>query len=313
MVQAQTGTLYNINPEVVSRVTSALQQQIDYMALSSRLQPVEVSMNILEKNYEWFKEHADIGLGYELDVITPPDSDFASERIEKVIPEIFGNIGMGYDEYRRVIADPHYNLAQRLNKHAMIMAARADIYTYVGDDKHGIGAWSGIGTEFDDALNVTTRDLCVSSLTKAVFQLKAAMKYNSMVDENAEVLLELNPNVWEVAEGVSDANDLGTGITAMDAVLQRNFGASSRCVLNHYLDASATIDSNGRLTSFTEGASNAMLYVKSPMVSKVVQSPIETRVSPLDQTKGITFQPVFRTRRLDIETTAILKETAVSV
>ena len=312
MVSAQLGTHYNINPEVVSNMTNFLQQQVRYEALSTTTIPQEDSLSPLDKNYEWFKAHDNVGIGYEIDVMTPPNSDFASERLEKSTPVVFSNISMSYDEWRRVQQD-RYNLNARLADHAIIMARRQDILTYVGDSKHGVDAFSGIGTEFTTQLDVTTPTLAETSLAVAIDQLKASLKYSSLIGPESTVILEVNPNVWAIADGATSATESQNALMVLNRKLKDSFSEASRVVSNHYLDATAVINANGVLTSLTIGTTNAMLYVQDPRIVKVVNSGMETRVSPLDQTRGITFQPIKRTRRIDVETLGILKETAVKI
>lgn len=312
MAQSQLLTQYTIEPEVVSNVTSFLQQQIRFEALSEQLIPVEQSLSPLHKNYEWYKANDNVGLGYELDVVSPPDSDFSAERLEKSTPVIFSNITMGYDEWRRIQMS-RYNLNARLADHAIIMARREDIYTYVGDSKHGITAWSGIGTEFDTQLDVSTPTLASSTGATACGQLKSSLKYSGLVGPNSTVIMELTPDIWDVAAGKTSATESITSLDSLNSVLKLYFGSNSRVVQNHYLDAAATIDNNGVLSSFTAGADQAMLYVQDPRIVKKVTSGVETRVSPLDQTRGITFQPIKRSRRIDVETLGILKETDVKI
>ena len=312
MEQSQLGTSYNIEPEVVSNITNFIQQQIRFEALSEQFLPVEQSLSPLHKNYEWYKANDNVGLGYELDVVNPPDSDFSAERLEKSTPVIFSNITMGYDEWRR-IQQSRYNLNARLADHAIIMARREDIISYVGDSKHGISAWSSIGTELATQLDVSTPTLATSTGALAAGQLKTSLKYSGIAGPNSTAILELTPDVWNVAAGKTTATESINALQALNDVLKQYFGANSRVVQNHYLDAVATIDNNGVLSSFTEGADAAQLYIQDPRIVKKVTSAIETRVSPLDQTRGITFQPIKRTRRIDVETLGILKEGDVKI
>lgn len=312
MVDLKTGTRYRIEPQVLASISERLSEAIKYQSLSMQSMPVEQSLPIGNKIYEYYDIDHDIGVGFEMDVSVDVDgSEDIGTNLVKT-PVAYTNYSMGYDDFLN-LPESRYTLQQRLLDRSNKVARRIDLINYLGDTKHGISSLESVATEITTPLNFTTTALLSSTLATALKQMRSAGKYAGLVTPMSNVVVEVTPDYYAILQGLKSVNEDFNGIDVINNMLRQTFGAGSRIQENYILGGSYSVDGNGKAT-ITEGTTTLVMYPQNPQVTKIVQSGMVTRQSNLDETKGITFQPLRRNTRVDDTngTVVILKESAAT-
>ncbi len=315
MSTAQLGTKYEVEPAVLTAISAFLQDQVRYGSLAFQTIPEEMSLSPTQQAYEWHKKDFNIGIGFESDVVSPPDSEGSLERKEISTPIVFSNYGFTFDQWRRV-SKSRYGLQERLMDQIGELRVRSDLITYIGDTKYSIDALGTAtpGTEITTQLNVSSLTNIASTFGKAFKQLRSALKYNGLISEQSSVIIEANPDIMSVLEGALDTNQTGkNGRMFLEDMLTSKFkGSNSQLRENPYLAGSYTVNAAG-VHTITEGTDHILIYVQDSRVMKLVTSDMEIRVGNLDETKGQTVQPVKRLTRNDVEPLGVLVETDVAI
>lgn len=315
MPTTQLATKYEVEPAVLTAISAFLQDQVRYGSLAFQAIPEEQSLSPIQQAYEWHKKDFNIGIGFESDVVSPPDAEGSLERKELATPILFSNYGFTYDQWRKV-SGSRYGLQERLMDQIGELRVRADLITYIGDTKYSIDALGTAipGTEITTQINVSSLSNIATTFAAAFKQLRSALKYNGLITEMSSVVIECTPDIMQVLEGALDTNQTGkNGRIFLEDILKSKFkGPNSQLRENPYLDGSYSVNSAG-VHTITEGTDSLLMYVQDPRVMKLVTSGMEIRTGNLDQTKGQTVQPVQRLTRNDVEPLGVLVETDVAV
>ena len=157
---------YEVEPSVVTRIAAFLQDQVNYGSLASQNIPLEGGLSTLTKKYEWAKKDPETGIGFEMDVVTPPDSHATLEEKSVKTPIVYSNATFTYNQWREQ-GMSLYSLQQRLADHIAEMAVRQDLIAYIGDSKHSINPLGTAtpGTEVTTQLDVSTTALAASTFS----------------------------------------------------------------------------------------------------------------------------------------------------
>lgn len=303
---------YGIRPETISLLSGILLETLKFGSLAFMGMPNEQSLAPITKNYSDWKTNSKIGVGFELEVVSPPDSSHVQRRTNIETPVLFSNYGMTYDEWLEFNGDP-YSLAARMEAQTRELQVRADLITYMGDSKYNIDPLGTAtpGTEITTQLDVSSPTNARSTFSTAFKQLRSATKYLGVSGPMSTVVIEMTPDVFAIAEGKTTATEDLSSLDAVEMMLQKRFGASSRIVENPYLGGSFAVDSAG-IHTITEGTDIILMYIDDPRVMRSLSSMLAIRQSPLDETKGLTIQPVMRLSRRDAEPLGVLLETDVA-
>lgn len=315
MATAQLNTLYNFEPEAVTKYSDFIKARVEWEALSEQIFPQEQALSWTDQTYDYWDTVDDVAVGYEADIVGGVDSEFTVQKLTANVPLLYSNYTLSAADYERVQKSV-YNIQARLADHASVMALRQDLMAFVGDSKYGVTGFNNVGTEFTTALNVSTVALAASTTAAACKQLKASLKYGGLAGPNMTAILMVTPDVYQTAQGGLTANFSDSPLVHMNRILKENFGANSRVVPNHYLGATVTIK-GGKVTAIDSPSATAVtkanLFIQDPRITRLITSPIQTNISPYDPTEGIKLQFARRAVRLDFETLGILKETSVTL
>lgn len=297
----QSNTKYAVEPQVLTGIAAQISNAIKFSSLAMQSIPVEQSLQAFTKNYEYLKVDDDYGYGFEMDVISPPDGSETVEKVDLKTPVVYSNYSMTYNEYLEFQAS-RFSLSERLMRRVQQLALKIDLITYTGDSKHSIPALGTAtpGTEVSSGqLDLTNPTNARLTFAAALNQLKAAGKYSGIVNPGTNIVIEMTPDKYTEAIGVTTATEDLSSMGAVNAVVNEMFPQGNHIIReNPYLDAAVVTDSNGKPT-ITVGADTVLIYPQHPQVMRILQSPMSIRQSPLDETRGITFQPIQRHTRLD--------------
>ncbi len=304
---------YLIRPETISQLSNILLETIKFGSLSFEGMPNEQSLPIINKNYQDWKVDSKIGVQFELEVVSGHDSSHSQKRVNIETPILASNYSMTYDQLLEFEGDA-YALAQRMDAQVEELRTRADLITYMGDTKYGINPLGTAtpGTEVTTQLDVSSPTNALSTFSTMFKQLRSAVKYKGIAGPNSIVVVEMTPEIFATASGKTTATE---SVSAMDMVKKAmfdRFSQSSRVVENPYLGGSFTVDSTG-VHTIVEGTDTILIYIADPRVMRTLTSGLTIRRSPVDETKGLTIQPVMRLSRRDAEPLGVLVETDVAV
>lgn len=299
VVSKQLATLYDVEPEVITQIQDRISRRIEYASLAMQNIPLQESLPVYSQNFEYAKEQNDVGIAFEMDPVDPPDGADSLEFVDLKTPVAYTNYGMSFDQFTRRQQSIH-SLEERLNARVGKIARRIDLITYMGDSKHSIAnlGTASPATEISTALNFTTTALIASTFATAFKQMRSAGKYAGLVTPNTNVVVEMSPDLFVDAQGTKSTNEDFNGINTIQNELLQVFGSGSKVVENPYLGGSYTTNAKG-VETITEGTGIVLMYPQNDMVMSLLQSPLTIRASALDETKGITFQPLKRHTRKD--------------
>ncbi len=300
MADMQSGTKYAVEPQVLTKIAANISKALKYSSLAMQTIPVEQSLQSFSKTYEYIKSESDQGFGFEMDVVSPPDGSDIVEGVDLKTPIVYTNYGMTFNQYLE-FQQSKFNLNQRLLDKVQQLALKVDLITYTGDTKHGITALGTAtpGTEVTTQLDLTSPTNARLTFATALNQMKAAGKYSGIMNPATNIVIELTPDKFTEAIGVTTATEDNSSMTAVRAVLNEMFPQGNHTIReNPYLDATVVTDGNGKPT-ITVGTDTCLMYPQHPQVMRILQSAMSIRQSPLDETRGITFQPIQRHTRLD--------------
>jgi len=300
----QLSTLYEYLPKVITKFNSRMIEAIKYGTHAMQSLPIEQSLSPIDQNYEYLENDYDVGVGYELDVVNPPEAAFTDEYKNIQTPVAYANLRLSYDQLRRYNADP-FSLQMRLMKLQRILMRRINLISYMGDTKYSINAL-GSATPFeapDTGFDVSTIAKISETISTAKGQLEADLLYDEYYT-SAPLIVMGTPDVEESIIQALDTNQVVNGLTFMNEMLREITGnASSRFIKNPYLGGSYDVNDAG-VATITPGSDCMAIYYQHPDLMKLLFSGVETRISPLDTTKGQTFQPIMRNTRLDVKSGA---------
>ncbi len=303
---------YRIRPSTITQVSAILLDTIKYGSLAMQSLPDEKSLQLRTKNYEDWKTKSTVGVGFELDVVSPPDSTFSQKRDNVETPILYSNYSMSALEFEEYNNDP-YSLAARMAAQVEELQTRADLITYMGSTKHSIAPLGTAtpGTEITTPLDIASPTNAKLTFAKAFQQLRAALKYKGIAGPQSTLIIEMTPDAYVVADGTGTATEDRTSLEAIEKQMLSTFGPASKVVENPYLGGSFAVDDSG-VHTITEGSDIILMYIHDPRVMRTLSSTLKINQSPFDETRGLTIQPTMRLSRRDAEPLGVLVETDVT-
>jgi hypothetical protein len=201
------------------------------------------------------------------------------------------------------------SVQQRVSAIADYFRQEEDILWFMGNSDLGITKIDDGGginsTTASNALNVTTWDLILSSLTNQIYELKDSQE---QLGERYPINLIISRDVRTVAAAVQDTNDSFGGLVAIQNIL-RDHGNGGQLYTSKYLGGSVSRGGDGKAT-VTSGTVQSLLYLNSPEIVGYIDSSLVTR-QDMYNIKGLESQLLQRYLPVVKDATGVLESTAV--
>lgn len=299
MPTKQANTKYRISPETITKMSSKVSRVLEQKAMGSMMLPLERSLAKLDKLYEYEKSDGDHTVGYEMDPTGFYDGIDTVELLDLKTPLTWVNMALSAHDVERLNKQP-MKVAARLAKRIEKMALRQDLITYLGDTKYNVlplNSATGNATEVTTALNVTTTVLAASTFATMFQQLDAADLYSgNILGSRPRIAMEFNPTIWYFMGGKKSTNEDFSVMRAIrETASEVGFEVDMRA--NKFIGASYEIK-NGK-SVLTYGSDGCLIYPRTDMVTKILQSPMTIEQSNFDDVFGTVYQPLQRHTRVD--------------